>query len=179
MYIFLITLLPPFHISIPPWTVASKLKSPNYYKSAGNCNVRKGTLRYIKKTLSAWTRRRTLREPPCPACARRWCHKWAVCTRPGGRVLEAACGPAHPAHPHRHQEPASRLPFSRYNRFYVNKAVFWIRIETSIFCQCRSGYGSGSRSRVLMAKNWKKFTAEIFLFFLLIKNCNLLIPRPP
>jgi hypothetical protein len=32
-----------------------------------------------------------------------------------------------------------------------------------IFCQCGSGSGSKSRSRVLMTKNWKKFTAE--------KNC--------
>jgi hypothetical protein len=42
--------------------------------------------------------------------------------------------------------------------------------------ESRSGYGSGissesgSGSRVLMTKN-------VFIFF--IKNCNLLIPRPP
>jgi hypothetical protein len=30
-----------------------------------------------------------------------------------------------------------------------------------------------------MTKNWKKFTAEICKYVFLIKNCNLLIPRPP
>jgi hypothetical protein len=48
--------------------------------------------------------------------------------------------------------------------------------ESSISSE--SGYGSGSgylsRSRVLMTKNK---TAEKCIF--LIKNCNLLIPRPP
>jgi hypothetical protein len=39
---------------------------------------------------------------------------------------------------------------------------------SSIFCQCGSGSraGSGSRSKVLMTKHWKKITAEIkFVFF--------------
>jgi hypothetical protein len=32
--------------------------------------------------------------------------------------------------------------------------------------QCGSGFGSGSRSPVLMTKNWEKFTAAIkFMFF--------------
>jgi hypothetical protein len=41
----------------------------------------------------------------------------------------------------------------------------WIRVR-HFLCQC--GSGSGSRSKVLMTKNWKKFTAKIK--FLLIKN---------
>ncbi len=42
-----------------------------------------------------------------------------------------------------------------------------------------SGSGSSSRSKVWMTKNWKKLQLEIFLDFFFIKNCNLLIPRPP
>jgi hypothetical protein len=45
---------------------------------------------------------------------------------------------------------------------------------SSVLGQCGSEYGSGSRSRVLMTK----FTDEKQNIFL-IKNCNLLIPRPP
>jgi hypothetical protein len=30
-----------------------------------------------------------------------------------------------------------------------------------------------------MTKYWKKFTTEIKFYIFLIKNCNLLIPRPP
>ncbi len=54
---------------------------------------------------------------------------------------------------------------------------FQCRSGSSIFCQC--GSGSGSRSKVLMTKNWKKFRAEIKFKYFLIKNCNLHIPRPP
>ncbi len=51
--------------------------------------------------------------------------------------------------------------------------MLWIRIgfnadpDPAFFCLC----GSGSRSRVLMTKNWKKFTAEIdFTYIFMIKN---------
>jgi hypothetical protein len=39
------------------------------------------------------------------------------------------------------------------------------------------GSGCGSRTRVLLAKNWKKFTAKIIDIFK-IQSCNILIPRP-
>jgi hypothetical protein len=41
-------------------------------------------------------------------------------------------------------------------------------------------YGSGSGSRILMAKKCeKKIQLKFFSFLFLIKSCNLLIPRPP
>jgi hypothetical protein len=43
---------------------------------------------------------------------------------------------------------------------------------SSIFYQC----GSGSRFRILMTKNWKNFQLNKNY---MIKNCNILIPRPP
>jgi hypothetical protein len=51
---------------------------------------------------------------------------------------------------------------------------------TSILSQCWSGCGSGSgsRSRVFMSKFWKNYSWKRNSCFL-IKNCNLLIPRPP
>ncbi len=47
----------------------------------------------------------------------------------------------------------------------------------SIFSNCVSR--SSSESRVLMTKNWKKFTAGRFFCIVLNKNCNILIPKPP
>ncbi len=41
------------------------------------------------------------------------------------------------------------------------------------------GSGSNSESRVLMTKNWKKFTAVKLLYIFLIENCKSLILRPP
>jgi hypothetical protein len=38
-------------------------------------------------------------------------------------------------------------------------------------------YRSGSRA--LMTQNWRKYQLKIKLNFVLIKNCNFLIPRPP
>jgi hypothetical protein len=49
-----------------------------------------------------------------------------------------------------------------------------IRIQHFYNC----GSGSSSGYRVLMTKNWKKFKAEKNVYIFLIKNCNLLIPRP-
>jgi hypothetical protein len=43
---------------------------------------------------------------------------------------------------------------------------------------CRSGFIE-SESGVLMTKNLEKNTDEKIMFLFLIKNCNLLIPRPP
>jgi hypothetical protein len=37
--------------------------------------------------------------------------------------------------------------------------------------------GSGSRSKVLKTKNWKKFIAEKKTYFF-DQKCNLIIPRP-
>jgi hypothetical protein len=51
--------------------------------------------------------------------------------------------------------------------------IQYFRLNTGTY---RSGSGYGSR--VLMTKNWKKFTAEKFLNFFWIKNYNLPIPRP-
>jgi hypothetical protein len=45
--------------------------------------------------------------------------------------------------------------------------------------QCGSGFGSRSRCRVLMTKNWKKCKAGKKIYIFLIKNCSLLILRPP
>jgi hypothetical protein len=50
-----------------------------------------------------------------------------------------------------------------------------IRIQIQIWIQNLSESGSGSR--VLMTKNGKKIQLKIFLYLLLIKICNLLIPR--
>jgi hypothetical protein len=44
-----------------------------------------------------------------------------------------------------------------------------------IYC----GSGSRSGSRVLMTKNLKELQLEKLLYIFVIKNCNLLIPRPP
>ncbi len=41
-----------------------------------------------------------------------------------------------------------------------------------------SGYGSGSRSRVLMTKQLEKNLHNLFFIFW-IENCNILIPRHP
>ncbi len=56
---------------------------------------------------------------------------------------------------------------------------YWFQCGSwsSIFCHC----GSGSGSRVLITKGWKKITAEKIVksFYFFMKNCNWIILRPP
>jgi len=62
-----------------------------------------------------------------------------------------------------------------------SEPVFWIQIRIRIqhFSLFSSEFRtrSGSGSRVLMTKTWKKQLKNIFFF--IIKICNLLIPKPP
>jgi hypothetical protein len=78
-------------------------------------------------------------------------------------------------------------PTSKNGAFYVTSdqrcdILHWFQCGSglSFLGHCRSGYGSAfsSGSRILMTKNWQKFTDEIFFYFL-IHNCNLLIARLP
>jgi hypothetical protein len=57
-------------------------------------------------------------------------------------------------------------------------------IFSPLLLQCCSGFsissesGSGSGSKVLIPKKWRKYSwKKIYLF--LIKNCNLIVSRPP
>ncbi len=67
----------------------------------------------------------------------------------------------------------------------ASKILWKTSVSYSYRFQCGSGSsslgqcGSGSKSRILMTKNCKKiYNWKRFIVFI-IKNCNLLIPRPP
>ncbi len=55
-----------------------------------------------------------------------------------------------------------------------SRQVLWIRIRIQHFKWIRIQSGS----KALMTKNWEKMQLNIFFLFL-IRNCNLLISRPP
>ncbi len=74
--------------------------------------------------------------------------------------------------------------FARYNLNAIQTKGFKISLHVrngivlkpvfgSFSVQCRTW----SESKVLMTKNWKKIAPV--KFFISIKNCNLLFPRPP
>ncbi len=57
---------------------------------------------------------------------------------------------------YRHQDQSNRVQFLHLHKTQWKKPC----CGSSIFCQCGSGPGSGSRSRVLMTKNGNEFAAE-------------------
>jgi hypothetical protein len=61
---------------------------------------------------------------------------------------------------------------------FETEQVLWFRIRIQHFKLIRTQIQTGSR--VLLTKIKKKNTDDnYFIFLILIKNCNLLIPRPP
>ncbi len=106
-------------------------------------------------------------EPPCWARDSRW---WAGTAWWCAHRAASHCapGPARGSCQARSSRQPTRTCNSDANIIADSSVAdpHWFQCisGSSIFCQC--GFGSESRSKVLMTKNWKKFTAEIkFIYF--------------